>query len=875
MSLRRANALFSLFVLATWLLAAESDPPKPIPEKAEAAPKEAATEEPATTRGANLLGQADTSKGEGRRNENVQINLVDTNAARELNSRVGTTATIIEEFRPERGYYAAEYGNAPRNPVHVQAQRGAGVHGNLFWTHNNSVFTARSFFQVGSVLPARQNQFGGQIGTELWKGAFFNANVSKDRNRGNVNGNVLVPLLSERTPLTNDPATRAIVERLLGAYPLLAPNRPDIAVRALNTNSLQSTDTNLASGQLNQKLREKDTLVFRYGFTGQEVDSFQFVKGQNPNTSNKNHNARITWNRAWSPFTITDVSMGFDRTGTLLVPAEGAVGPVFLNGLQMLGPNSNIPIDRATNQFRYSASVQHRRGQHALSAGVAVNRQQYNGYESETSRPIFQFRDDFGRDMITNLRMGAASTYSQAFGFLPRKFRNIDLQVFAGDRWAVNNKLTLSYGVRWEPWTKPVDKLNLSTLPFNSDWNNLGGSFGFAYRLPKGVIHGAFGSMFGQLFPITYGQVRLNAPTYFSVGVNAPDITNPLKTLNLADLNGTGRSVGFDVDPELATPYSYQYNFSWENEVIRGWKLQLGYVGSRAIKLYHTYQLNRAQPVAGIAHTTATINDRRPDPTKFQRFYTLNASRAYYDAGRATLTGPRWQGASMNVSYWFSKSIDLGADYAVTGGGQERWGQAGQWEFGALKDQRGLSNFDQPHSLLVQGNWDSGRHGSGILRRLTENWNLTSVYLLKSGTPFTVDSGSDGAGFGNADGTNGDRPNIVDPSIQGRIVGNPDAAPQLLPRSAFAFIRAPLQLAGTTGRNTFRKGKIANLNAAVSRTWSLPSEWTMMLRAEAINLSNTPQFAEPGRSLTSPNFGQITNTLNDGRTLRFTLRLGF
>ena len=46
-------------------------------------------------------------------------------------------------------------------------------------------------------------------------------------------------------------------------------------------------------------------------------------------------------------------------------------------------------------------------------------------------------------------------------------------------------------------------------------------------------------------------------------------------------------------------------------------------------------------------------------------------------------------------------------------------------------------------------------------------------------------------------------------------------------------------------------------------------------RAESINLTNTPQFAEPGLSLAAPNFGQINNTLNDGRTFRFLLRLVF
>ena len=87
----------------------------------------------------------------------------------------------------------------------------------------------------------------------------------------------------------------------------------------------------------------------------------------------------------------------------------------------------------------------------------------------------------------------------------------------------------------------------------------------------------------------------------------------------------------------------------------------------------------------------------------------------------------------------------------------------------------------------------------------------------------------------------------------------------------FSFIQ-PTELAGTLGRNTFRKGGIANLNASLSRSWSLGSEMRLLLRGESINLFNTPQFAEPGVALSNANFGEITNTLNDGRTFRLLLR---
>jgi hypothetical protein len=240
-----------------------------------------------------------------------------------------------------------------------------------------------------------------------------------------------------------------------------------------------------------------------------------------------------------------------------------------------------------------------------------------------------------------------------------------------------------------------------------------------------------------------------------------------------------------------------------------------------------------------------------------------------------TVTRGAWRGMTFNASYWLSKAIDLGNDYTTTAGGNEVRTQGGQSGFGIQKDLKGLSDFDQPHSFLLQTTYDTGRGGSGLLRSLIKGWSFAGVYLLKSGTPFTAESGSDGLGNGNLDGAFGDRINVVDTSVLGRIVGNPDTSLARLPRSAFAFMDAPRQLAGNIGRNTFRKGKIANVNASVQRTFAVRGDLSATLRGESINLFNTPQFADPGTQLGSPNFGQITNTLNDGRAFRFTLRLSF
>ena len=128
----------------------------------------------------------------------------------------------------------------PKAPVHLSPSRATDIHGNAYWSHNNSIFSGRSFFQVGDVQPARTNDYGFSVGLPLWRTANLTLDGSQRKVRGQVNGNVLVPAPDERTPLTDDPATREIVERILGAYPDELPNRTDINPRALNTNAPQA-----------------------------------------------------------------------------------------------------------------------------------------------------------------------------------------------------------------------------------------------------------------------------------------------------------------------------------------------------------------------------------------------------------------------------------------------------------------------------------------------------------------------------------------------------------------------------------------------------------------------------------------------------------
>jgi hypothetical protein len=515
------------------------------------------------------------------------------------------------------------------------------------------------------------------------------------------------------------------------------------------------------------------------------------------------------------------------------------------------------------------------RGPHRWSGGLEMMRSQINGREQDGERGIITFGNDFGRDALTNFRTGTPSTYTQSLGNTHRGYRTWNFLVYAGDAWRLGRDVTLQAGVRYEPMTRPVEVNRLDVVPFPCDCNNVAPRLGLAWRLPGswGTLRTAYGLHYGEIFATTYSQVRMSPPGSFRVIVGAPDLRDPLGGLTLADIGPGFRSGIFDVSRNMRTPYSHQYNLSWERDAGRHARVQVAYVGSRTHKLFQMWFDNRARVVPGIPQTSATINQRRPNPDLLEVLRLLNGSRAWFDAGRVTLVVPALHGASLDVSYWFSKSLDLGNDYTSTLSGVDARQGRSQSEGNVHGDLKGRSQFDQPHALLVRGSYETPAPG-GWLRSIAGRWLISGVYLLKNGTPFTVESGSDAPGFGNVDGQGSDRVDLVDAQVLGRTIGDPDTSQARLPRAAFAFIR-PTQERGNLGRNTFRRGKISNANLAVSRSWRVVREWALQFRAESINFLNTPQFAEPNFNLVSPSFGAITNTLNDGRTFRFGLRLAF
>ncbi len=813
-----------------------------------------------------------------QRNENVIVYMIDTNAIKEANIRVGSSTTVVAEPRVESQYFATEHGAAPSSTPGLRPQTApAGLHGDASYSHQNSVFNARTFFQAGGVKPSHRNLTSGRLtGPMPGIPVFWTATYSQRDIRGMVNGNVLVPLANERTPLATDPATRAIIQRYLDAFPNELPNRPDFDVRALNTNAPQRIDSLAGTGRLDFLLPRSQRVMANYSVDRQRIRAFKFVAGQNPDTDIHTTRGTVTWTSQMSAGSDLALTASFQRAVTLLAPEPNAVGPRvrFGNQIEELGPDSMFPIDRTTYTALYGAAVSQRTGSHNLTWGGDVTRLRQYGIESNNSRGYLQFQSNFGHTAIENFLLGLPTIYEVALGDLNREFGNYTVNAYLGDRWQAHPRLQVYLGLRYMADTRPVETSGIDKLPYSGDFNNFSPRFSLAWQAGRGwVVRSMYTTSFQKIPPVTYQQIRNNPPRVQYVTVNQPVLTDLLAGVSL---NPGGRYTPTWISPDLATPYSHQYNLTIEKRLGWGGMVRTSYVGSRTIKSLSAIIQNRAEPVAGIPLTTATVNLRRPDPRYYETYTILNGGIAYFDAGQVTFEQPYRNGVTAQVSYTFSKAIDEGLDYSSTAANQDLVKGRSQWQYDAFKDRKGLSNFDSPHAFTASVNYDLpfSRSSSPLVRRVFGGWTLSSIHLWKRGTPSTLYIGSDSPGYGNVDGGPSDRPNILDPSILGATISHPDTATRILTRDRFAFIRAG-EVRGNLGRGTFRRARIWNWNGSLTRRVPLPGDWTVLFTGEVYNLSNTPQFDEPQRNLSSPSFGKITNTLNDGRVFQFGIRLIF
>jgi hypothetical protein len=161
---------------------------------------------------------------------------------------------------------------------------------------------------------------------------------------------------------------------------------------------------------------------------------------------------------------------------------------------------------------------------------------------------------------------------------------------------------------------------------------------------------------------------------------------------------------------------------------------------------------------------------------------------------------------------------------------------------------------------------------SGVSRAVLGGWQFNGVLSAYSGRPYTLTaSGSTLNMPGNSQ-----TPDQVKTEVKKLGMVGDDGTWF----DTTAFARPTGVRFGNVGRNTMSGPGVVNVDLSLFRTFRLTERFSLQVRGESFNLSNTPHFANPTADINSSNFGRILATqsgdaLGRSREFRFGLRLAF
>jgi len=396
---------------------------------------------------------------------------------------------------------------------------------------------------------------------------------------------------------------------------------------------------------------------------------------------------------------------------------------------------------------------------------------------------------------------------------------------------------------------------------------------------------------------------------------------------------------------DFHSPYAQQWNLTAQREVRKNWVAEIGYVGTRGVGLIGTGRaVNPSQictlaspciipstigssvtvdPAAvgvtknsdgSIAITASTFANRNLRvPSSYigiannRLFGQEQRGASTYHSMQASLTHRFSDGLYFQGAYTFAKSIDNGSGSTF----QDELN--GLLDFGDQfnpRDNRGLSDFDRKHRLVISYNWELpvqrwfGIQDKGA-GRILSGWSLNGIYTAQSGTPFNIfDSAA--ATLQDMEFNNGvykatylGGPILTTGSVHQRLDGYVDFSGflaggrcvnnqnQIVPCTIGDAPNpdAEASALGNLGRNIFRGPFQTNWDMSFMKITKLSETTNLEFRAEFFNVLNHPAFQSPQAAGGSfGNFGlvdvsagdsSILATANRPRTVQFALKLNF
>jgi len=436
---------------------------------------------------------------------------------------------------------------------------------------------------------------------------------------------------------------------------------------------------------------------------------------------------------------------------------------------------------------------------------------------------------------------------------------------------------------------------------------NLEPRVGFAYDLfnnGKTVVRGAYGFLVDQPVAGTVSILTGNPP--FTTAVSYSN-SNPAQAIPLNDLYNSAKAAsGFAlgyVNPNLRNAYVEDYNLNIQQALPWNMVGSIGYYGSTGHHLLIHTDPNQADGIPG-ASSPRPFNTLSADsPIDPGASIASNISEANsigysnYNATWITLAKIMSNGLQFNMNYEWTKSMDINS-----------LGSQG----GAV-----LPDSNNPAENYGLSDFDVRNHFAGTAiyalpfkrNRLVSGYRLESIFQYQTGNPVNIVASSDGY-----NGNSGlIRPNLLKPisRLKQQIVGSSNVSYFSNPRgenfggnvcditnttsgctfqivATQALIATPTPPTGTcpnptaipaamrgvtdpcvvvtyTGlgdmqRNFGTGPGFADLDLSGEKETKIAHGVSFILRADAFDILNHPNFNQPASNVQGSTFGQITST---------------
>ncbi len=649
----------------------------------------------------------------------------------------------IQEFSVQTSNYNAEYGQNAGGVVNVITKSGTNkYHGNLFEYNRNAVFNAAPYFGYAKATPTspslktrdplKRNQFGGTIGGPILHEklfAFFGYQKTIQRTASNSATATVLPtaaqLAGNFTNSIYDPATCAANATTASAATCtqfagnhIDPSRfspvslallkylptPDSSGIVLFKKPVDTTFSEYTA-RVDYTVGPKDRVAVRYfldKFSQTPVLDLTNLLTYTDGSTIQYHNALISETHSFTSSLVNNFIISYQLDDSTRGPADGSINmadlgvnifqPTFksIQGISvnggapngfMVGDNPQASFNRAN--YTLSDDIHWTAGKHTLSFGFHGELSKVDVLNQAGQPGTFYFATATTGDANASFLLGYLASFTQASGQFINN-RNKFYGFYGQDSWKVTRRLTLNYGLRYEPFFPWHEKFNrigqfnpqaeaanrISTIypnapagllfpgdagvptnGFNASFKDFMPRVGFAYDVfgdGKTAVRGGAGmfydtrqngilnNAFSNVQPFVTSLSLAYQPGNYN-GIASGNFGHPYTGSSQATANpfpaaqppaadtafNTNSWISFKPDGYFPVPLTYVYNIAVEQQLSNGLAARLAYVGSHGSHNFESIDIN---PTFNSA-SNAGANNLASNVCK--RVYQVTAPTAY------------------------------------------------------------------------------------------------------------------------------------------------------------------------------------------------------------------------------------------------------